>query len=63
MKEPNIVRQSISATNVTLASLGFHNEGFRTNSSPSENSNIIKTVVPDHQEKIEGSVDISGCAL
>ena len=52
MKDPNIIRHSVSATNFTLASLGFHNGAYHTCSSP---SNIIKTTVPDSGKMIQGT--------
>ena len=56
MKNPDIIRHSISATNFTLASLGFHNDAYHTYSSPvGGTSNTKKTNnLPDQGKMIQG---------
>ena len=54
MKDPDIIRHSISATHFTLTSLGFHQEAYHTYSPPLDNSKATKHCVPDSEQKIQG---------
>ena len=58
MKNPDIIRHSMSATNFTLSSLGFHNQAFHTYSSPDDRENNTTTVekqnVPGTENMIQG---------
>ena len=56
MKNPDIIRHSISATNFTLSSLGFHNQAFHTYSSPDRDNSasVEKQNVPDSDKMIQG---------
>ena len=56
MKNPDIIRHSISATNFALSSLGFHNEAYHTYSSPvgDNSATVEKKNVPDAENMIQG---------
>ena len=56
MKNPDIIRHSISATNFTLSSLGFQNQAFHTYSSSDRDNNasVEKQNVPDSDKMIQG---------
>ena len=60
MKNPDIIRHSISATNFALSSLGFHNEAYHTYSSPvgDNSATVEKKNVPDAENMIQGGFRI-----
>ena len=54
MKDPDIIRHSISATNYTLASLGFHADAYQTYSSPSGNGDNTNIDSSERDKKMQG---------
>ena len=64
MKDPDIIRHSISATNFALSSLGFNNEAYHTYSSPvANNATSEMSKVPDAETMIQGAYKYKNIAF